>query len=124
MTESANTPKTSRLPDTSSQVVRQHWLELLDLSYANRRVTLQEIEPGVHAVVAPSTCRQEMSAALVEAEVRVAAARVPGMARGVRLALERIDDFALTLRRTMRVGWARGARTSPLEIPARRCLWI
>jgi hypothetical protein len=33
---------------------------------------------------------------LIDVEVRVASARVPGMARGVRLALERLGEFGLT----------------------------
>src|SRR5208282_2336177 len=96
----AETPKSkqpSRLPNTSSQVVRQRWLDLLDLSYSTRRVTQQEIEPGVHAVVVPAACRKETNRDLVEVEVRVATSHVPGMARGVRLALERLGEFALTL---------------------------
>ena len=104
MTETTNLKKPSRLPDTSSQVVRQRWLDLLDLSYSTRRVTQQEIEPGVHAVVVPAACRKETNQDLVEAEVRVASSHVPGMARGVRLALERLGEFALTLPADYR-GW-------------------
>jgi hypothetical protein len=78
-------------------MVRQRWLDLLDLSYSTQRVTQQEIEPGVHAVVVPAACRKETSRDLVEVEIRVASSHVPGMARGVRLALERLGEFALTL---------------------------
>ena len=77
---------------------------LLDLSYSTRRVTRQEIEPGVHAVVVPASCRKETNKDLVEVEVRVASSHVPGMARGVRLALERLGEFALTLPADYR-GW-------------------
>ena len=104
MTETTNLKKQTRLPDTSSQVVRQRWLDLLDLSYSTRRVTQQEIEPGVHAVVVPAACRKETNKDLVEVEVRVASSQVPGMARGVRLALERLGEFALTLPADYR-GW-------------------
>jgi hypothetical protein len=97
MTETTNSKKSSRLPATPSQVVRQRWLEMLEWSYSTRRVTRQEIEPGVNAIVIPAACRKEMGKDLVEVEVRVASARVPGMARGVRLALERLGEFALTL---------------------------
>jgi len=97
MTETTNSKKSTRLPDTSTQMVRQRWLDLLDLSYSTRRVTQQEIEPGVHAVVVPAACRKETNQDLVEVEVRVASSHVPGMARGVRLALERLGEFALTL---------------------------
>jgi hypothetical protein len=93
MTETTNSQKPSRLPDTSSQVVRQRWLDLLDLSYSTRRVTCQEIEPGVHAVVVPMPCRKEMDKDLLAAEARMAAGHVPGMARGVRFALERVGEF-------------------------------
>jgi len=96
MTETTDSKQPSRLPATSSQVVRQRWLELLDSSYTTRRVTRQEIELGVHAIVIPAACRKEMDKDLVEVEVCVASARVPGMARGVRLALERLGEFALT----------------------------
>src|SRR5271169_443709 len=60
MPETTNPQKPSRLPDTSSELVRQRWLDLLDLSYSTRRVTGQEIEPGVYAVVVPMSCRKEM----------------------------------------------------------------
>ena len=104
MTETTNLKKQTRLPDTSSQMVRQRWLDLLDLSYSTRRVTQQEIEPGVHAVVVPAACRKETNQDLVEVEVRVASSHVPAMARGVRLALERLGEFALTLPADYR-GW-------------------
>jgi hypothetical protein len=97
MTEPTNLKKQSRLPDLSSKVVRQRWLDLLDLSYSMRRVTQQEIEPGVHAVVVPAACRKDTNRDLVEVEIRVASSQVPAMARGVRLALERLGEFALTL---------------------------
>jgi len=102
MTE--NSKRQSRLPDTSSQMVRQRWLDLLDLSYSSRRVTQQEIEPGVHAVVVPAACRNKTSEELIEVEVRVATSHVPGMARGVRLSLERLGEFALTASADYR-GW-------------------
>ncbi len=104
MTETTNLKKQTRLPDTSSQVVRQRWLDLFDLSYSTRRVTQQEIEPGLHAVVVPAICRKGTNEDLVEVEVRVASSHVPGMARGVRLAFERLGDFALTLPSHYR-GW-------------------
>jgi hypothetical protein len=96
MIDTTNLKRQSRLPDTSSQVIRQRWLDLLDLSYSTRRVTQQEIEPGFHAVVVPAACRKETNRDLVEVEVRVASSHVPAMARGVRLALERLGEFALT----------------------------
>ncbi len=104
MAESTNLIKSSRLPDTSSQVVRHRWLDLLDLSYSSRRVTQQEIEPGVHAIVIPTACRKEVDQNLLEVEIRMASGQVPGMARGVRLALERVGEFALTLPADYR-GW-------------------
>ncbi len=97
MTEAADRRKQTRLPDTSSAMVRQRWLELLDLSYATRRVTQQEIEPGMHAVVVPAVYRNEARKDLIEVEVRAATSQVPEMARGVRLALERLSEFTLTL---------------------------
>jgi hypothetical protein len=60
-------------------------------------VTQLEIEPGVHAIVIPAAYRKGVASDLVEAEVRMASDRVPGMARGVRLALERLGEFALIL---------------------------
>ena len=104
MTETTNPQKPSRLPDTSSHVVRQRWLDLLDLSYSTRRVTGQEIESGVYAVVVPMPCRKEMDNALLAAEVRMAAGHAPGMARGVRFALEQVGEFDLTLPADYR-GW-------------------
>lgn len=104
MVETMNMKNHEHLPDTSSQAVRQRWLELLDLSYSMRRVTQQEIEPGVHAVVVPATCWMETDQELIAAEVRAASSHVPAMARGVRLALERLDEFSLTLPADYR-GW-------------------
>ncbi len=104
MAGTTNSEKPARLPDTTSQTVRQRWLDLLDLSYTTRRVTQQEIEPGVHAVVVPAACRTETNRDLVEVEVRVASSQIPAPARGVRLALERLGEFALTLPADYR-GW-------------------
>ena len=104
MTDAANLKRPSRLPDTPSQVVRQRWLDLLDLSYSTRRVTQQEIEPGVHAVVIPAAIGKEVDKGLLEVEIRLASGQVPGMARGVRLALERLGEFTLTLPADYR-GW-------------------
>jgi len=104
MTETIDLKKQTRLPETSSQIVRRRWLDLLDLSYSTRRVTQQEIELGVHAVIVPAACRTETNKDLVEVEVRVASSHVPAMARGVRLALERLGEFALTLSADYR-GW-------------------
>jgi hypothetical protein len=96
MKETTNSKKQTRLPDTSSQLVRERWLDLLELSYSTRRVTQHEIEPGVHALVVPAACRKETNQDLVEVEVRVASSHIPAMARGVRLVLERLGEFALT----------------------------
>jgi hypothetical protein len=97
MTDTSNLMKQTRLPDTSSEKVRQRWQDLLELSYSTRRVTQQEIEPGIHALVVPPASRKDTTRGLVEVEVRVASSHIPAMARGVRLSLERIGEFALTL---------------------------
>ena len=97
MTAPANPEKPSRLPNTSNATVRARWLDLLDLSYTTRRVSQGEIEPGVHAVVVPPMYSEEVHKDLVALEVRMAMSQVPAMARGVRLALERLEEFALTL---------------------------
>lgn len=94
MAESAKS--SSRLPDTSGETVRQRWLDLLDLSYSTRRVTHQEIEPGVHAVIVPAACRRTGKHRLIDVDVRVAESHVPGMARGVRLALDHLGEFGLS----------------------------
>jgi len=97
MAEITNSKKQTLVPDTSSQLVRARWLELLDLSYATRCVTQQEIEPGVHAVVVPAACRKETSEDLLELEIRAAMNQVPAMAMGVRFTLERLGELASTL---------------------------
>jgi len=104
MAATTNSEKPAHLPDTPTETVRQRWRDLLDLSYSTRRVTQQEIEPGVHAVVVPVACSTETNKELVEAEVRVASSQVPAMAQGVRLALERLGEFASTLPADHR-GW-------------------
>lgn len=104
MAATTNLKRKTRLPDTSTQLVRQRWLDLLDLSYSSRRVTQQEIEPGVHAVAVPKACRQEATKDLVDVEVNVASSQVPAMARGVRLTLDRLGEFGLILPANYR-GW-------------------
>lgn len=96
MADATNPKKTSRLPDTSGQMVRQRWLELFDSSYQNQCVTWREIEPGVHAVIVPMACRKELDKDLLQAEIRVASGQVPGMAKGIRIALEQVGKFAFT----------------------------
>lgn len=95
MTETSTLQQPSRLPDTSSQVVRQRWLDLFDWSYSILRVTGQEIEPGVHAMVIPAACKTGMGKDLLEAEVRVTSGHVPSMARGLRLELSRLNELGL-----------------------------
>jgi hypothetical protein len=72
-------------------------MDLIDLSYSTRRVTQQEIEPGVHAVIVPVVYANDLRQDLVEMEFRAASSHVPGMARGVRLGLERMSEFGLSL---------------------------
>jgi len=104
MAETTDLKKQTLLPETPSQIVRQRWLDLLDLSYSTRRVTQQEVEPGLHALVVPAACRTETNKELVDIEIRVASSQVPRMGRGVRMSLERLDEFALTLPADYR-GW-------------------
>lgn len=92
----ASAKSSSQLPDTSGETVRQRWLDLLDLSYSTRRVTHQEIEPGVHAVVVPAECKKTGKHDLIDVDVRVAESHVPGMARGVRLDLGRLGEFGVS----------------------------
>lgn len=94
MTDTTKTA--SHLPDTSTQIVRQRWIELFDSSYTARRVTALEIEPGVNAVIVPALCREDLGKDLIDAEVRVACGNVPGMARGLRFALEQAGEFVTT----------------------------
>ena len=96
MTEPTNPIKTSRLPDTSTQIVRQRWLELFDSSYGARRVTSLEIEPGVNAVVVPATCGGAAYGNSVAVDLRIASGNVPEMARGLRFALEQVGIFVTT----------------------------
>ncbi len=97
MIEPTNLAMRSLLPHTSNATVRERWSDLLDLSYSTRRVSQLEIEPGVHAVVVPAIYSDEVRKDLVDLEVRAAMAQVPGMGRGVRLVLEQLQEFALTL---------------------------
>jgi hypothetical protein len=92
----------STLPSATGTQVRKRWTELLALSYATRRVTRQEIEPGVHAVVVPPIYGHDRRQSMLDADVRAVMSQVPAMAMGVRLALDRIDEFDLALRRDYR----------------------
>ena len=85
------------VPGSPTAVVRERWLDLLQLSYATRRVTHSELEPGVHAVVVPPGYRQREKRAALEADVRAAIRCIPELAQGVRLALDKIDQYELTL---------------------------
>jgi hypothetical protein len=90
---------TVRLPRTPSAQIRERWTSLLDLSYAARRVTHSVIEPGLHAVVAPPLFAK---LGLLEADLRAAFRQVPGMARPVRLSLEKIALYELALEEDFR----------------------
>jgi hypothetical protein len=92
----------SRLLNLTGAQVRKRWIELMELSYATRRVTRQEIEPGVHGVVIPPVYDDDGRQSVLEVEVRAAISQVPPMAMGVRLSLERIEEFNLALRRDYR----------------------
>ena len=104
MAESTSTKKSPRLPNASTQSVRERWLDVLDLSYSTQRVTQGEIETGVNVVIIPPDCRKVTKQDLLEAEIRVASSQVPPLARGVRFSLECLGDFGLTLADDYR-GW-------------------
>lgn len=89
--------KSSHLPSASNAQVRERWLEALELSHATRRVTYQCIEPGVHAIVIPASYADDRKMILLEADVRAAMCQVPELARGVRVGLESLAEFGLSL---------------------------
>src|SRR5689334_3712647 len=76
---------------------RKRWLELLDLSYATRRVTHQQIERGIHAVVVPPAYREEKRKEILEADIRSGIRQIPELAHKVQLTLTKINDFNLLL---------------------------
>ena len=93
----------SHLPTATGAQVRKRWIELLELSYATRRVTRQEIERGVHGLIIPAPIhKDEERQSLLDAEVRAAISQAPPMAMGFRLALDRMEEFNLDLRRDYR----------------------
>lgn len=96
MPETPTPPPHTHLVVLSSQVVRQHWLDFFKRSADSRSVAENEIEPGLYIVVVPASCRTDTRGEILEVEVRVATSRVPAMARGVRLPLNRLGDFNLT----------------------------
>jgi hypothetical protein len=91
------TQNPTSLPSASSAEVREQWLALFDLSYATRRITHQRVEPGVHVIAVPPCYQQKRRKEMLEADVRAAMRQVPELARGVRIALEDADRFALAL---------------------------
>jgi len=97
MAGSPQANESAQPPCTSNEQVREQWLEALDLSHATRRVTYHLIEPGVHVVVVPASYLMDKKMALVEADVLAAMCQVPPLARGVRLGLESIEEFGLSL---------------------------
>ena len=84
-------------PRTSNAQVRERWLEALDLSHATRRVTHHPIEPGVHVIIVPASYLLDRKMALVEVDILATMGQVPRLARGVRLGLESIEEFGLSL---------------------------
>jgi hypothetical protein len=78
-------------------VVRERWQELLELTYATRRVTQAEIEPGVNAVVAAPSGPAADESGTLERDARSAFCQVPGMARGFRLRFDKIRQYGLQL---------------------------
>jgi hypothetical protein len=78
-------------------VVRERWQELLELTYATRRVTQAEIEPGVNAVVAAPSGPAADESGTLEMDARSAFCQVPEMARGFRLRFDKIRQYGLQL---------------------------
>jgi hypothetical protein len=89
--------KRSHVLDTRGIAVRQRWMDLIDISYSTRRVTQQEIELGVHAVVVPAVYANDLRQDLLEIEFRAAVSQVPAMAHGLRLAPEQLSEFGRSL---------------------------
>lgn len=93
----SRSPSSSHIPNLPSSVVRERWQELLELTYATRRVTQAEIEPGVNAVVAAPGCLGAGKDKALEEDLRVAFRQVPEIARGFRLCLNKIKQYGLAL---------------------------
>jgi hypothetical protein len=91
-------------PSACCFTIREKWLDLFALAYSSRRATAMELEPGMHAVVSPggglgvyaSPLTAEQQAAR-RADFRLAAHRIPELARGVRVSLDNVDQFGLQL---------------------------
>src|SRR5581483_4479804 len=91
-------------PSACSLAIREKWSDLFALAYSSQRATTMELEPGMHAVVSPGgglgvhsnplTAEQQ---AARQADFRMAARRIPELARGVRVSLEKVDQFGLAL---------------------------
>lgn len=79
-------------------------MDLAELAYSSQRATCMELEPGAHAVVSPARSTGEGSRsptpeeeAARRADLHLAMRRIPEMARGVRISLEKIDQYGLRL---------------------------
>ena len=95
--EPSNPSESPSLTNARSVRVRQRWLDLFEISHFTRRVSHQEIEPGMHAVMIPSIYGKDSREDLVEIESRAAARQVPSMARGLLLRLQDLGELGLSL---------------------------
>lgn len=85
------------IPRNSTALVRQRWLELLDLSRATCRVTQGELETGVHAIVAPGCSLREDKRGALTSHLLTMQRGIPKMARGIRFSLGKVDRYGAKL---------------------------
>lgn len=102
--------KPAHLPRASSAHIRERWLDVLDLSHATRRVTYQFIEAGVHAIVIPDAYAEESKKNLLVTDIRAAMCQIPELVRGVRVGLESLAEFGLSLPKDFRQWMGQYAR--------------
>ena len=90
------------IPRHATATIRRRWSDLFALSYSTQRAAHQEIERGVHAVVAPAAPADEATPQELAAEIHALLRRVPRMAHRARFALHEFRSYDLHLEEDFR----------------------
>ena len=85
------------IPRHRTATIRRRWSDLFALSYSSQRPAHQEIERGVHAVVAAASSAGCAAPHELAAEIHTLLRRVPRMAHRTRFALHEFRSYGLPL---------------------------
>ena len=90
------------IPRHRTATIRRRWSDLFALSYSGQRAAHQEIERGVHAVVAAASPPGVTAPHELAAEIHTLLRRIPRMAHRTRFALHEFRSYGLPLEEDFR----------------------